>query len=100
MNKILLSTILCGALLFSVPYSAYSAVEIVDNDFQNVSISVSGGLLHVVGANGLVLYIYNVAGVCVNSFKIEGNDKHYDMSSHRGCYIIKIGKTVRKVSIS
>jgi len=91
-----------GVLFIATPTNSYAstAIEIVDADFQGVAISVSGSTLHVTGANGQMLSIFNVAGVCVQSFKIEGSDKHYDLNLKRGCYIIKVGKVVRKVSIS
>ena len=38
---------------------ANTAIEIIENDYQNISISVKGSTLHVVGANGMVLHIYN-----------------------------------------
>ena len=55
---------------------ANDAIEIIDNDFENITISVSESTLHVAGANGMVLDIYNLAGVRVLSFKVEGADKH------------------------
>lgn len=44
-------------------------------------------------------YIYNVAGVLVQSFKVEGFERRYDLNLPKGCYIIKVGKTVRKISV-
>ncbi len=76
-----------------------NAIEVVDNDFQNVTISVSGSTLRVAGASGQELHIYNVAGVRVMSFKVDGADKRYELNLPKGCYIIKVGKTVRKISI-
>lgn len=76
-----------------------NSIEIVDNDFQNISISVNESTLRVVGASGQVLHIYNVAGVRVMSIKVEGADKRYELNLPKGCYIIKVGKTVRKISI-
>ena len=46
-----------------------------------------------------MLYIYNVAGVRVMSFKVEGPDKRYELNLQKGCYIVKVGKVVRKISI-
>lgn len=88
-------------VLFIVPTVSYAenAIEIIDNDYQNVSISVNASNIHVTGANGQTMYIYNVAGVRVMSIKIEGSDRHYDLNLPKGCYIVKIGKTVRKISI-
>ncbi len=79
--------------------NARSAIEIIDNDFQNISISVSESVLHITGANGLVLQIFNVTGVRVMSIKVEGADKRYELNLPKGCYIVKVGKVVRKISI-
>ena len=84
-----------------VPATMHAAesIEIIDNDFENVAISVAGSVLHVTGAQGQNMQVYNVAGVCVMNVKIDGQDKLFDLSLPKGCYIIKIGKTVRKISI-
>ncbi len=89
------------ALLLTIPspIHAESAIEVIDNDFQEVVISYSSSKLHVTGANGQTLHIYNVAGVCVMSIKVDGPDRQYDLSLSKGCYIVKVGKTVRKISV-
>lgn len=101
MTKKILIISLAALLLGNVSIMAESSnsIEIVDNDFQNISISVNESTLRVVGASGQVLYIYNVAGVRVMSIKVEGADKRYELNLPKGCYIIKVGKTVRKISI-
>ena len=48
---------------------------------------------------GLIKYIYNVAGVCVMTLRVDSNDKRFDLNLAKGCYIVKVGRTVRKVSI-
>ena len=99
-NKIL-SILLCGMFMLSIQMHsiANSAIEIMENDFQNISISVNQSTLHVVNANGQTLEIYNVLGVKVMNIKIEGNDKKYELNLPKGCYIVKIGKLARKISI-
>ena len=101
MNKGIFTLIFAATLLFGMPMesNARSAIEIVDNDFQNITISVSESVLHVTGANGLVLQIFNVTGVRVMSIKVEGADKRYELNLPKGCYIVKVGKVVRKISI-
>ncbi len=88
-------------LLLGIPVvgNANSAIEIVENEYQEISISVKESTLHVVGANGQMLHVYNVAGVRVMSFKVEGPDRHYDLNLQKGCYIVKIGKVVKKIFI-
>lgn len=79
---------------------AASAIEIIDNETQQVGISISSeGVLRVTGASGQTLYIYNVTGVRVMSVKVDGADKNYNLNLPKGCYIVKVGKTVRKISI-
>lgn len=79
---------------------ANSAIEIIDTDLpQAIVISVNESTLHVTGAAGQDLYIYNVAGVRVMSIKVDGPDKRYELNLPKGCYIVKVGKTVRKISI-
>lgn len=101
MAKILLYFILPMALLFGAPISAGAgnAIEIIDNDFSDVTISVSESTLRVTGAAGMTLCIYNVAGVHVQSFRVDGQDRRYELNLPKGCYIVKVGKVVRKISI-
>ncbi len=99
-KKILLVS-MAMMMFFGMPSvcRAETAIEIIDNDYQTVTISVQESVLHVTGANGQTIQIYNVAGVMVKSIKVEGNDRHYELNLGKGCYIVKVGKTVRKVSI-
>lgn len=101
MTKSILKFTLAGILLLGTPVAmqANNMIEIVENDFQNVTISVSESTVHVANANGQMLYVYNVAGVRVMSVKIDGADKKIDLNLPKGCYILKVGKTVRKISI-
>ncbi|GAB6962796.1 hypothetical protein JCM17724A_15450 [Prevotella fusca JCM 17724] len=78
---------------------ARTAVDLIEQDFQTASISVVGNVLHVLGAEDELLSIYNVTGVRVMSVKVDGSDKRYTLNLPKGCYIVKVGKLVRKVSI-
>ena len=101
--KRILSIFFSAILLIGIPQvtKAETSIEIVDMeaDFQNISISINDNILHVTGANGQVLHIYNVAGVRVMSIKVEGQDKRIELNLPKGCYIVKIDKVVRKISI-
>lgn len=89
------------ALAMALPVSVHanSAIEIIEQEFQNISVTANRSRIHVTGANNMVLEIYNVAGVRVMSIRVEGNDKYYDLNLPKGCYIVKVGKVVRKISI-
>ena len=100
-QKILTLFILFSLTLSIIPFNAKAntAIEIFDQDFQNISISVSGSVLRIEGAENETLQIYNVTGVRVVSIRIDGNDKRYNLNLPKGCYIVKVGKVVRKISI-
>lgn len=82
-----------------ITINAGSSIEIIEQNLQSIDISVTGSILHVTGAAGENLYVYNVTGVRVKSIRIDSNDKRYDLNLPKGCYIVKVGKVVRKISI-
>lgn len=63
------------------------------------SITVRGSQITVQHAEGLVLEIYNLAGLKVGSYKVESSEQSISTSLPKGCYILKLGKLVRKISI-
>lgn len=78
---------------------AITAIEILDNEPQGITINVRESVVQIVGANGETLHVYNVAGVRIKSIKIDGDDKRFELNLPKGCYILKVGKTVRKISV-
>ena len=98
--KLTLSVLLLvAAPVMVVAEPMIEITELMDLDPLGVSISINQNVLHVSGAAGQTLQIYNVTGVCVMTAKIDGDEKHYDLNLQKGCYIIKVGKVVRKISI-
>lgn len=79
--------------------SASPAIEIVEAEPSQVAVYLEGSTLRVTGASGLNLYVYNITGVKVLSVKVDGADKSYNLNLQRGCYIVKVGNVVRKISI-
>ncbi len=69
------------------------------DDLVKIGISVKGSKLYITNAEDLTVEVYNVTGVKVLSQKIDSNEKTIDTNLSRGCYIVKVGKVVRKVSI-
>lgn len=103
MTKYILTTIMMALLTLCAPVQvrANAAIEIIENALQPTAanITVNGGSIRVSGANGKIMYVYNLAGVRIHSIKVEGADRTYDLNLSKGCYIIKVGTTVRKVSL-
>ena len=70
----------------SATAEAEQIIEVMDNNVQKVTISITESTLHITGANSEIL-------------KVDGADKHYELNLPKGCYILKVGKVVRKISI-
>lgn len=100
-KKIFTLLIALITLSFVLPTTvrAKTAIELIDQNFQGISISVYGSVLRVEGANDETMYIYNVTGVRVMSVKVDGADKRYNLNLPKGCYIVKVGKVTRKIVI-
>ena len=69
----------------------------IENEQLPVTVSVVGSTINVKNAQNLVMEVYDITGKKVASIRIESNDKTYELSVPRGCYIIKIGSMARKV---
>ncbi|MBQ7635195.1 MAG: T9SS type A sorting domain-containing protein [Bacteroidaceae bacterium] len=104
MKKRLYLILLCS-MLVGMPVAAVAAPsdiqerETVDATQADIKITVSGNTLRVTGAAGLTLDIYSVTGQKVKSVRISANDETVNTGLPRGCYIVKVGETVRKVSL-
>lgn len=99
-NILFTALLLTGVCGFTQKASAeVSAIEFVEVGFSDISVYLQGSTLHVVGAAGQNLYIYNITGVRVLSLRVDGSDKSYSLNLPKGCYIVKVGNVVRKISI-
>lgn len=88
------------ALFAGFAVESRAAVDIIDQEQVTTIISLAtGNTLHVVNGAGEMLRIYNIAGECVKSFKVDGPDRRYDLSLPRGIYIVKVGKTARRIIV-
>lgn len=90
-----------GLLLAAAPMSltAQGERDEIETEMSAVSLSVNGAKVHIAGAEGMMLEVYNLTGVKVASLRIDSNDKVLSLNLQRGCYILKVGKIVRKISI-
>jgi len=94
--------IIISLLLLGTPATvlAENEQEGIENALQDVSLQVSGKKVHISGANGKVIEIFNLTGIKVATIPIENGEKTYDLNLPKGCYLLKVGKIVRKISIS
>ena len=96
--SMLFSVLMLGSAAVSV--SARPEIEMIDTELQTVTISVVESAIHVTGGNGMTMTVYKITGDCIVNVKVDGNDKRYDFNLPKGCYIVQVGKVVRKIVIS
>ncbi|MBO7067872.1 MAG: T9SS type A sorting domain-containing protein [Bacteroidaceae bacterium] len=99
MKKILF--IILPLVLFFAPAFA---LDTTDNDgietsISAVSITVSGNTVRVSGTNGEDIEVFNLTGTKVTTIKTDNTGKTFTVNLPKGCYLLKIGKVVRKISI-
>ena len=73
MKKTILSMITLAAMMMAAPTQVLaetSAVEMIDLEAQDIAVSYTNGVMHITGANGLVVKVYNLAGIVVKSFMV------------------------------
>ena len=102
MKKSLLIFSIILSLIFAWP-SMMTAIpvapgieEFVD---EEVTITVKGQTVMVNGAQGQTLEVISLTGRCIMTEKIESPAQKIELNIPKGCYILKIGKVVRKVSV-
>ena len=90
-------TMLMGgsALVAAIPV-APGIEEVSDDD---VNIAVSGQSVTVTGAQGQTLEVVSLTGRCVMTVKIDSPAQRIELNIPKGCYILKVGKVVRKVTV-
>ena len=66
---------------------------------DDITISVNGQWVTINGAQGLTLEVVSLTGRLVKTVKIESPAQRIELNVPKGCYILKIGKVVRKVAV-
>ncbi len=99
--------IFTGLISMTIAVSMYAAApmimelgvaEQVEQD-KMISLSVEGNVVQVTGATGMVLEVVSLTGRQVATHKIDSPAQRIELSVPKGCYILKVGKVVRKVTI-
>lgn len=67
---------------------------------SDINVVVSGNTLRVTGAAKQTLTVYYLIGGKVASYAIDSDDQTINTGLSKGVYLVKVGKFVRKISIS
>lgn len=73
------------------PEAAFEQVEPV--------ITVQQSTVTVTGASGEMLEVVSLTGKCLMTVHIDSPSQRIELNVPKGCYILKVGKVVRKVTI-
>ena len=68
-------------------------------DEQQPQLSVDGNTVTVQGAAGMSLEVVSLTGRAVATYRIEGPAQRFELNLPKGCYILKVGKVARKVTV-
>ena len=77
--------------------SEMGIAEQVDETAPTIQVDKNAVTVH--NGSGMVLEVVSLTGRAVASYKIEGNAQRIELNLSKGCYILKVGKTVRKVTL-
>lgn len=91
-----------GALLMATPLQTAAQENCMEPtaEISVTTLSISGNVVRVNGAEGEVLRVYSLTGLEVARYAIDSNDVQLNLGNlSRGYYIVKVGKVVRKISI-
>lgn len=88
------------ALLMGTPLVAQAEEQAqIETELTGVGLTVNGSTIHVTGAQGMDMHVYNLAGVKIATVHIDSNDKTISLNLQKGCYIVKVAKVARKISV-
>ncbi|WP_288286331.1 secretion protein [uncultured Prevotella sp.] len=103
MQKRLLIIATAISLAFAIPAQAITMIAEMGVAEQveetTPTIKLDKNAVTVQGGNGMVLEVVSLTGKAVASYKIEGPAQRVELNLPKGCYILKVGKTVRKITL-
>ncbi len=66
---------------------------------ETITLSVDGNAVTVSGAQGQKLIVVSLTGRQVAEYQIDSPAQRIELNLTKGCYVLKVGNVVRKVSI-
>lgn len=100
MKGILVITLTLAMAFAPISVSAQAERDGIEASASGISFSINNeGNVHVVGASGELMEVFNLTGTKVASIRIDSSDKTFALNLPRGCYLVKVGNIVRKISV-
>ena len=83
----------------AVAASEIEAASTMEQLDEQTEITVDGQTVCVTGAQGQELVVVSLTGRQVMKVKIESANQRVELNVPKGCYILKVGKVVRKIQV-
>lgn len=102
MTKSILKYAFAMTLALSVPALAVASEMFAPEmaaEQAEPTISVQQSSVTVTGAVGETLEVVSLTGKSLMTIRIDSPSQRIDLNVPKGCYILKVGKVVRKVTI-
>ena len=103
MKKHILTISVVVSLMLAMPTALWAAdaemAPLEQTIEEDVTLSVNGQTVTVNGGQGRTLEVVSLTGRRVMTIKVESPAQRIELNVPKGCYILKIGKVVRKVAI-
>ena len=102
MTKRLLILSIAGLLTAFAPQEVqaseleFAALEQADDQIE---VTVEGQTAYVTGAQGKELIVVSLTGRQLLKVKIDSASQRIELNIPKGCYILKVGKVVRKIQV-
>ncbi|MEG1579804.1 MAG: T9SS type A sorting domain-containing protein [Bacteroidaceae bacterium] len=100
--KILKNTILLSFafLLLGTPAISFAQEQTTMGiEVSEIKMTISGSNVRILNAAQSTLNIYNITGLPIASYRIDSADKTFSLNLPKGCYILKVNRIVRKLSL-
>ena len=79
----------------SLLFDSAPAAQVEDE----VTFAMDGNVVTVTGAQGKVLQVVSLTGRLLATYHISSPSQRVELNLSKGCYILKVSKVVRKVSL-
>ncbi len=103
MKRFFITLALVAAVGLAAPLSAMNMVMELgvaeQTDEQLPTIGVEGNVVTIQWASGMTLEIVSLTGRAIASYNIESPSQRVELNLPKGCYILKVGKVARKVTV-
>lgn len=98
--------IIAAAFALSLPVAAapmqmqmeMGVAEQIDAE-RSIEITADRNVVRVTGAAGMTIEVVSLTGRHITTIKIDQPTQNVELNLPKGCYILKVGKVVRKVTL-